>query len=199
MKLLPKFALLSIGVAAVPLAIAGYSSIRVSRTALGEAIKDHEVLLARQISEYVSSHLANLQSTMSVEPRILDLTRVGGALPTFEALRKFLQLVYHQSDDFSVVALLGTEGQPLVPAAFQSVAPRNDSFGTHEIISAEDVAARTGTSKRTAYRDILALGTELGLPIWSDDGRHGRDRGTTLSGCRASRKTPLILSTGADR
>jgi signal transduction histidine kinase len=139
-KLLPKFALLSIGVAAVPLAIAGYSSIRVSQAALREAIEDHEVLLARQISEYVSSHLSNLQATMSVETRILDLTRVGGALPTAEALRKFLQLVYHQSDDFSAVALLDTEGQPLVPAAFQSVAPRNDSFGTHEIVSAQDVA-----------------------------------------------------------
>ena len=140
MKLLPKFALLSIGVAAVPLAIAGYSSIRVSQAALRAAIEDHEVLLARQISEYVSSHLANLQATMSVETRILDLTRVGGTLPTAEALRKFLQLVYHQSDDFSVVALLDAEGQSVVPAAFQSVAPRNDSFGTHEIIRAEDVA-----------------------------------------------------------
>ena len=144
MKLLPKFALLSIGVAAAPLAIAGYSSIRVSQAALREAIEGHEVLLARQISEYVSSHLANLQATMSGETRILDLTRVGGALPTAEALRKFLQLVYHQSDDFSVVALLDTEGQPLVPAAFQSVAPRNDSFGTHEILPAEDVARLPG-------------------------------------------------------
>jgi two-component system NtrC family sensor kinase len=160
MKLLPKFALLSIGVAAVPLAIAGYSSIRVSRTALGEAIKDHEVLLARQISEYVSSHLANLQSTMSVETRILDLTRIGGALPTYEALRKFLQLVYHQSDDFSVVALLGTEGQPLVPAAFQSVAPRNDSFGTHELVSADDVARLPKhVPVEAAMRDGSAVGS----------------------------------------
>ena len=144
MKLLPKFALLSIGVAAVPLAIAGYSSIRVSREALRDAIEDHEVLLARQISEYVSSHLTNLQATMSVETRILDLTRVGGTLPTAEALRKFLQLVYHQSDDFSVVALLDAEGHPVVPPAFQSVAPRNDSFGTHEIIPLEDVARLPG-------------------------------------------------------
>ena len=144
MKLLPKFALLSIGVAAVPLAIAGYSSIRVSREALRDAIEGHEVLLARQISEYVSSHLTNLQATMSVETRILDLTRVGGTLPTAEALRKFLQLVYHQSDDFSVVALLDAKGHPVVPPAFQSVAPRNDSFGTHEIVPLADVARLPG-------------------------------------------------------
>ncbi|MGB8298551.1 MAG: ATP-binding protein [Polyangia bacterium] len=159
MKLLPKFALLSIGVAAVPLAIAGYSSIRVSQAALRDAIEGHEVLLARQISEYVTSHLSNLQSTMSVETRILDLTRVGGALPTAQALRKFLQLVYHQSDDFSVVALLDTEGQTVVPAAFQSVAPRNDSFGTHEIVSAEDVAQLPG---HVPVEAVLREGSAVG-------------------------------------
>src|SRR5512147_2326081 len=61
MKLLPKFALLSIGVAAVPLAIAGYSSIRVSQAALRVEIEGHEVLLARQISEYVNTEVANLR------------------------------------------------------------------------------------------------------------------------------------------
>ncbi len=138
MKLLPKLALLSIGVAAVPLAIAGYSSIRVSQAALREAIEGHEVLLARQISEYVSGQLGNLHATMSVETRILDLTRVEGHLPGQEALRKFLHLVYHQSDDFSVVVMVDGQGRPVVPPAFQSVAPRNDSFGRHELVSAED-------------------------------------------------------------
>ena len=137
-KLLPKLALLSIGVAAVPLAIAGYSSIRVSQAALREAIEGNEVLLARQIAEYVSSQLGNLHSTMAVETRILDLTRVGDQIPHPEALRKFLQLVYHQNDDFSIVALLDKEGRSLVPPAFQSVAPRNDSYGDHEIIDRAD-------------------------------------------------------------
>jgi two-component system, NtrC family, sensor kinase len=138
MKLLPKLALLSIGVAAVPLAIAGYSSIRVSQAALREAIEGHEVLLARQIAEYVSSQLGNLRATMAVETRILDLTRVGDQLPSSEALRKFLQLVYHQSDDFSVVALLDKDGKTVVPSAYQSVAPRNDSYGDHEIVEKAD-------------------------------------------------------------
>jgi signal transduction histidine kinase len=143
-KLLPKLALLSIGVAAVPLAIAGYSSIRVSQSALREAIQGHEYLLARQISEYVSSHLGNLRATMAVETRILDLTRVGGNLPSDEALRKFLHLVYHQSDDFSIVALLDKNGKPVVPSAFQSAAPRNDSFGAHEVVGPEDAAKLPG-------------------------------------------------------
>lgn len=140
MKLLPKFALLSIGVAAVPLAIAGYSSIRVSQAALREAIEGHEVLLARQISEYVTSQLGNLRATMAVETRILDLTQVRGDLTSDEALRKFLQLVYHQSDDFTLVALLDKQGRVLVPSAFQSVLPRNDLYGAHEILSPADAA-----------------------------------------------------------
>ncbi len=162
MRLLPKFALLSIGMAAVPLAIAGYSSIRVSQAALRHEIEGHEVLLARQISEYVSSNLSSLQTTMSLETRILDLTRVRGDLPTDEAFRKFLQLVYHQSDDFSVVAMLGAEGQFLVPAAFQSVQPRNDSFGTHEIVSEEDVARLSRhVPVEAALRDGSAVGSIL--------------------------------------
>jgi signal transduction histidine kinase len=144
LKLLPKFALLSIGVAAVPLAIAGYSSIRVSQAALREAIEGHEVLLARQISEYVGSQLGNLRATMAVETRILDLTRVGDSLLAEEALRKFLQLVYHQSDDFSIVAMLDKQGKPVVPSAFQSAAPRNDSYGAHDVISADDAARLPG-------------------------------------------------------
>jgi len=143
-KLLPKLALLSIGVAAVPLAIAGYSSIRVSQSALREAIQGHEVLLARQISEYVSSRLGNLRATMAVETRILDLTRVAGSLPSNEALRKFLQLVYHQSDDFSIVAMLDPKGQPVVPSAFQSAAPRNDSYGAHELVQADEATKLPG-------------------------------------------------------
>jgi len=161
-KLLPKFALLSIGVAAVPLAIAGYSSIRVSQAALREAIEGHEVLLARQISEYVSSQLGSLRATMAVETRILDLTRVGDALPPAEALRKFLHLVYHQSDDFSVVALLDRDGKPVVPSAYQSVAPRNDSYGTHDLVSDEDAAKLPGlVPVEQTLREASAVGPVL--------------------------------------
>jgi two-component system, NtrC family, sensor kinase len=166
-RLLPKFALLSIGVAAVPLAIAGYSSIRVSHAALREAIAGHEVLLARQISEYVSSQLGNLRATMAIETRILDLTRVGDTLPADEALRKFLHLVYHQSDDFSIVAMLDKTGKPVVPAAYQSAAPRNDSYGVHDLVSAEDAARLPGLvpveqtlREASAVGSILVVGSE---------------------------------------
>ncbi len=40
-------------------------------------------------------------------------------------------------------------------------------------IRAEDIGVRLGISKRTAYRDLTALGGELGLPTWSDAGLWG--------------------------
>ncbi|MEW5990263.1 MAG: WYL domain-containing protein [Chloroflexota bacterium] len=40
-------------------------------------------------------------------------------------------------------------------------------------IRVEDIAERVGISRRTAYRDLVALGGELGLPTWSDGGRWG--------------------------
>lgn len=38
---------------------------------------------------------------------------------------------------------------------------------------AEDIGIRLGISKRTAYRDLVALEGELQLPTWSDGGRWG--------------------------
>ncbi|MBF8289799.1 MAG: hypothetical protein HW391_767 [Chloroflexi bacterium] len=40
-------------------------------------------------------------------------------------------------------------------------------------IRAEDIAQRLGISRRTAYRDLVALEGELGMPTWSDEGRWG--------------------------
>jgi len=42
-----------------------------------------------------------------------------------------------------------------------------------EGIRAEDIGVRLGISKRTAYRDLTALGGELSLPTWSDGGLWG--------------------------
>ncbi|CAN5793898.1 WYL domain-containing protein [soil metagenome] len=43
-------------------------------------------------------------------------------------------------------------------------------------MSAQDLADRIGISKRTVYRDINAMDSDAGLPIWSDDGKFGLDR-----------------------
>jgi len=40
-------------------------------------------------------------------------------------------------------------------------------------IRAEDIAQRLGISRRTAYRDLVALEGELAMPTWSEAGRWG--------------------------
>lgn len=56
-----------------------------------------------------------------------------------------------------------------------------------EGISAQQIADQIGVSKRTAYRDLQAMELDAELPIWSDDGRWGLDKGAFLP--------PLSLTT----
>ncbi len=162
LKLLPKFALLAIGVAAVPLAIAGYSSSRISQAALREALEENELMNARQVAEFVSSQLSNLHATLGVEARVLNLTPARTALPGSETLQKFLQLVYHQSDDFSAVSLVDEEGRPVATPAYQDNPRPNSAFGNHEAMRTEDVAQ---LARLTPIADVLRDGAGIG-PIF---------------------------------
>jgi predicted DNA-binding transcriptional regulator YafY len=47
-------------------------------------------------------------------------------------------------------------------------------------ISAQALADRIGVSKRTVYRDVLAMDMDAGLPIWNDGGRYGLEKGAFL-------------------
>ncbi len=37
----------------------------------------------------------------------------------------------------------------------------------------DDIARQVGVSKRTVYRDLHAMDSEIGIPLWSEDGRWG--------------------------
>jgi proteasome accessory factor B len=47
-------------------------------------------------------------------------------------------------------------------------------------MSAQDLAARIGVSKRTVYRDLLSMDSDAGLPIWQDGGKYGLESGAFL-------------------
>ena len=47
-------------------------------------------------------------------------------------------------------------------------------------IGAEALADQVGVSKRTVYRDIEAMGTDAGVPIWQEKGRFGLEEGAFL-------------------
>jgi two-component system, NtrC family, sensor kinase len=126
MKLLPKFALLSFGVAAVPLAIAGLSSSRISQEALRAAIQDQERLVAANVSSYVSTHLGHLIDVLRVETRVLI-----GQPENHQIFEGFLHLVYHQSDDFTAVVAVDA-GKALLGSTFQQSPRPHSLLGNHE-------------------------------------------------------------------
>ena len=134
MKLLPKFALLSLGVAAIPLAIAGLSSARISQQELREAIKDQEALVAADVSNFVAMRIGHLMDVLAAQSRILS-----GNPPSPRLLPGFLTLIYHQSDDFSAVFALDAAGKQLA-SIFQDTPPNDNLLGGHTVLAPEEVA-----------------------------------------------------------
>lgn len=141
MRLLLKLTLLSLGVSAIPLAIAGYSSLRIGQNALRRAIEENELTMAKQVAEHAASEVGNVLSILRVDARIFDLTRSGGEAPTPQGLLKFLQLVYHQSDDFCAVAMFDEHGSPVGQPAYMENPTKYDSFRNHEPMRPTDVEA----------------------------------------------------------
>ena len=133
MKLLPKFALLSFGVAAVPLAIAGLSSARVSQEALREAIQDQEALVAANVSNHVATHVGNLLDILRAQTQVLI-----GQPDKPEVFEGFLHLVYHQSNDFTAVVAVDRAGKSL-GSAHQPQPRPHSLLGQHDGARPEDL------------------------------------------------------------
>src|SRR4029078_8539832 len=95
-----------------PVAIAGYSSLRIGQNALRGALEENELTVAKQVAGYAESYINNLLSILQVDARIFDHTRPTGSSEamTPQLLLKFLQLVYHQSDDICAVAMFDEHG-----------------------------------------------------------------------------------------
>jgi signal transduction histidine kinase len=138
-KLLSKLTLLSLGVSAVPLGIAGYSSLRIGQNAMRGAIEENELAVARQVAEYAASDIGNMLSILRVDARIFDLTRAGDEPPSPQGLMKFLQLVYHQSDDFCAIAMFDEHGTPVGQPAYLENPAAYDALRNHEPMRATDV------------------------------------------------------------
>jgi signal transduction histidine kinase len=139
-KLLPKLTLLALAVSAIPVGIAGYSSLRIGQGALRGALEENELTVAKQVAGYAASHIDNLLSILRVDARIFDLTRSGhDEAPSPQALLKFLQLVYHQSDDFCAVAMFDEHGTLVGQPAYLENPLRYDTFRNHEPMRPTDV------------------------------------------------------------
>jgi len=168
MKLRWKFALLSVGVCAIPMAIAGFSAARIGQSAIRQSIEEQEQTVAQQFSEYVSDQLDVVLTTLRVEARVLDVTAEGKALPSRETLTKFLQFVYQQRPDFSIVGIYDARGNPLATPAFLQHPRENATLGSHDAISPETAA---DLPRRSPLGEALRSGVAIG-PIL-DGGENG--------------------------
>jgi proteasome accessory factor B len=61
----------------------------------------------------------------------------------------------------------------------------------------DDIAERLGMSKRNVYRDLKALDSEVGLPIWSEDGRWGVDAEAFLPPLKLTLQEAMAVFLGA--
>jgi predicted DNA-binding transcriptional regulator YafY len=59
--------------------------------------------------------------------------------------------------------------------------------------TASEIAAAVGMSKRTAYRDLVAIQDELEIPIWEDDGRYGLDEKGLLPALRLTQAEAMAV------
>jgi two-component system NtrC family sensor kinase len=168
MKLLSKLTLLSLGVSAVPLAIAGYSSLRIGQNALRGAIEENELTVAKQVAEYGSSEIGNMLSVLRVDAHIFDLTRSGEEAPSAQGLLKFLQLVYHQSDDFCAVAMFDEHGAPVGQPAYLENPAAYESFHNHEPMRPTDVEQ---VGLMAPLGDALSRGQGVGPVFLGGPGR----------------------------
>jgi two-component system NtrC family sensor kinase len=139
-KLRLKLTLLALGISAVPVAIAGFWSLRIGQGALRGAIEDNEQTVARQVAEHAASEIGNMLAILRTDAHIFDLTRAGpDAGPSAQGLLKFLQLVYHQSDDFCAIAMFDEHGAPVGQPAYLENPSAYETFRAHEAMRPTDV------------------------------------------------------------
>jgi signal transduction histidine kinase len=139
-KLRTKLTLLALAVSALPVAIAGYSSLRIGQGALRGALEQNELTVAKQVAGYASSHVENILSMLRVDARILDLTRSGqNEAPSAQAMNQVLWLVYHQNDDFCAVAMFDEHGALIGKPASLEDPGRYESLKSHEPMRPTDV------------------------------------------------------------
>jgi two-component system NtrC family sensor kinase len=158
-----KLTLLALAVSALPVAIAGYSSLRIGQGALRGALEQNELTVAKQVAGYGSSHIDNILSMLRVDARILDLTRSAkNEPPSAQALNQVLWLVYHQNDDFCAVAMFDEHGALIGKPASLEDPSRYDSLKNHEAMRPTDVE---GVGLMAPLGAALSAGQGLG-PIF---------------------------------
>ena len=94
MKLFPKLALLVLCVALIPLAVIGFSLIRVQRGEMSSLLEDKQTALATAAAERIGRELHEVVSRVVNVVRLVDLEKLGA-----DEKLGLLRAVYRQSED----------------------------------------------------------------------------------------------------
>ena len=140
MKLLTKLTLLALAISALPVGIAGYSSLRIGQNALRGALEENELTVAKQVAGYAAATSTTCCRSCRSTPASSIYTRpTASESMSPQLLLKFLQLVYHQSDDICAVAMFDEHGTLTGQAAYLEDPASHDGFRNHEPMRPTDV------------------------------------------------------------
>ncbi len=113
---MPKLTLGILAASAVPLAIAGLSSARLSESALRSRIQEGHAALAVNAADGVARFFEGVAASLEVYPRIHDLE--SRSADSAEIIAGVLKIAYHSGEDFAVVSLLDERGEELVGSVY---------------------------------------------------------------------------------
>lgn len=155
MRLLPKLTLGVIAASAVPLGIAGFTSARLSETALRRRIQQDHAALAVNAADGVNRFFDGVADALAVLPRLRP--DLDGAPP--EVATGVLRVAYRQHEDLAIVSLLDESGAEHTPSAYVSDPESLREIGDHPLVSDED---RDAFLARAPVAQALARGVAIG-------------------------------------
>jgi two-component system, NtrC family, sensor kinase len=145
-----------------PLALAGYSALRLADEALTRRVSDLHVTVARLLADRIGDEVRRDLFSVQLAAAAFDLETLT-AEERFEAL----QLVFRQIERASALALLDPDGSLAAPVVRLTVASEDPALAGRPPLSAEDLEAFTAA---IPYETAWEAGKAIGAPYVAPGG-----------------------------
>lgn len=166
MRLLPKLTLGILAASAVPLAIAGLTSARLSERSLRDRTESDHAALAANAAEGVARFFDGVTSSLRIYPQLLDLE---AAAP--DVLVGVLRLAYRAGEDFAIVSLLDDKGRERIESVFVADPAAARELGGRPLADAAD---RDAFLARVPVERALRHGAAVGEVVLTGPAREPR-------------------------
>jgi signal transduction histidine kinase len=160
-RLLPKLTLGILAASALPLAIAGVMSARLSERAMRDRVRADSAALAAEAAHAVEGFLRDKRASLAAYTGLAPL-----ASGSPEVLTGVLRLVYRADGDALIVALLGADGNERVGAAYLSTPEDAEKLDRVVVSDAEHDAFLA----RVPWKEAIATGSAVGAITAGADG-----------------------------